>query len=65
MLNKTIISAINIVEGYEEGDSIEAWGLIIRSNIWQRLQGFYQRTVCQLISNGTFDSEGNYYGEQI
>lgn len=63
MLNGNLVSAINVIEGFEKGDNAEAWGLVIKSGVWQHLQGFYQRTVCQLLSDGIFDEEGNYYGD--
>ena len=50
------ITAVNIIEGFEEPSSFEeyvsAWQYIYTNNLHLHLQGFYQRGVNDMLNQG-------------
>ena len=46
------LEAINIIEGFEEGDQVEAFQSLIDSGVVWQLQGAYGRAARDLIEQG-------------
>jgi hypothetical protein len=66
-LEMTPYIACGLIEGYVEAEGeehiLEAWSYIGKTKLYTQLQGFYGRTLSELIDNGILDNNFNITDE--